>query len=142
MTTEQQQAVSDERTTAMRQALEWYDNGNENREEFKEMIRQIIKQQPAYRAVKTVHEGKPYYVSEPERPAAEPVAYVRDGENIGYMYTQIKPAAQWVGLTDEDVDYIANEHATLQGAIRAIEAKLRAVNGFSCSATEKNGGAA
>jgi hypothetical protein len=34
----------------------------------------------------------------------------------------------WVGLTDEDVDLIANKHATLQGAIWAIEAKLKEKN--------------
>jgi len=34
----------------------------------------------------------------------------------------------WVGLTDEDVDYIADTYATLQGAIRAIEAKLKEKN--------------
>jgi predicted RNA binding protein with dsRBD fold (UPF0201 family) len=34
----------------------------------------------------------------------------------------------WVGLTDEEVDFIANKHATLQGAIWAIEAKLKEKN--------------
>jgi hypothetical protein len=38
------------------------------------------------------------------------------------------PKREWVGLTDEEVDYIADEHSTLQGAIRAIEAKLRSKN--------------
>lgn len=40
------------------------------------------------------------------------------------------PMVMWRDATVEDLsDYYA-----------AIEAKLRAVNGFSCSATEKNGG--
>ena len=39
-----------------------------------------------------------------------------------------RDATAWVGLTDEEVDYIADEHATLQGAIRAIEAKLKEKN--------------
>ena len=38
------------------------------------------------------------------------------------------PKREWVGLTDEDVDYIADKYATLQGAIRAVEAKLRSKN--------------
>jgi hypothetical protein len=38
------------------------------------------------------------------------------------------PQRTWVGLTDEDVDLIANKHATLQGAIWAIEAKLKEKN--------------
>jgi hypothetical protein len=52
--------------------------------------------------------------------------FVCDGSGV----TNTPPAAQrqWVGLTDEEVDHIADEHATLQGAIRAIEAKLREKN--------------
>ena len=37
----------------------------------------------------------------------------------------------WIGLTDDDVDYIADKYASLQGAIRAIEAKLKQNNGFN-----------
>ena len=44
------------------------------------------------------------------------------------LYTTPQPQREWVGLTDEDVDYIADEYATLQGAIRAIEAKLKEKN--------------
>ena len=59
-----------------------------------------------------------------------------------------KPAAQWVGLTDEELHKLWRESPFrgsggqmdwfTEGA-RVAEAKLRAVNGFSCSATEKNG---
>ena len=43
-------------------------------------------EQPAYRAVKTWHDGKPVYVA--EQPAQqEPVAYVRNEENPCYMST-------------------------------------------------------
>jgi len=44
------------------------------------------------------------------------------------LYTTPQPQREWVGLTDEEVDYIADEYSTLQGAIRAIEAKLRSKN--------------
>jgi hypothetical protein len=39
-----------------------------------------------------------------------------------------EPQREWVGLTDEEIDVIADEHGTLQGAIRAIEAKLKEKN--------------
>lgn len=39
--------MNSKQTAAMRQALEWYGSGNENREEFKQMIQQILEQQPA-----------------------------------------------------------------------------------------------
>ena len=55
-----------------------------------------------------------------------------------YVPTGRQPAPQrsedtmqqkpWVGLTDEEVDFIADKHATLQGAIWAIEAKLKEKN--------------
>jgi len=48
---------------------------------------------------------------------------------------ELAPHQPWVGLTDDDVDYIADEYASLQGAIRAIEAKLKQKNGY---AEEKN----
>ena len=43
-------------------------------------------------------------------------------------HTTPQPQREWVGLTDEEVDYIADEYSTLQGAIRAIEAKLKEKN--------------
>jgi hypothetical protein len=53
---------------------------------------------------------------------------------------------KWVGLTDEEIYAASKETYFAQKPVaafaRAIEAKLRAVNGFSCSATEKNGGQA
>jgi hypothetical protein len=48
-------------------------------------------------------------------------------EYLRRLYTT-PPQRTWVGLTDEDVDLIANKHATLQGAIWAIEAKLKEKN--------------
>jgi|DEB3_MinimDraft_2_1074329.scaffolds.fasta_scaffold40785_2 hypothetical protein len=44
------------------------------------------------------------------------------------LYTTPQPQREWVGLTDDEVDYIADEYSTLQGAIRAIEAKLKEKN--------------
>ena len=39
-----------------------------------------------------------------------------------------KTQRTWVGLTDEEVGYIADEYATFLGALRAIEAKLKEKN--------------
>jgi hypothetical protein len=35
---------------------------------------------------------------------------------------------EWQGLTDADYDLICDNHSTLQGAVRAIEAKLKEKN--------------
>ena len=50
--------------------------------------------------------------------------------NLAGIRADFEEALQrtWVGLTDEEVDFIANKHATLQGAIWAIEAKLKEKN--------------
>jgi len=53
--------------------------------------------------------------------------YKTSGEDRVPLYTT-PPQRTWIGLTDEEVDFIANKHATLQGAIWAIEAKLRSKN--------------
>lgn len=102
--------------------------------------------QPAYRAVKTYHEGKPWYVAQ-----QEPVAKVNDEGFIvetglllspdTLLYTT-PPAAQrtWVGLTDEQIwleyqrfwPFHLAEEPTLANDItefaRAIEAKLKELN--------------
>jgi hypothetical protein len=76
------------------------------------------------------------------------------------LYTT-PPAAQrpvaephkWVTLTDEQINELRQQYGVTSNGrgikeftyvrdfARAIEAKSRAVNGFSCDATEKNGGA-
>lgn len=111
--------------------------------------------QPDYRAVKTYHEGKPVYVSQPEQ---EPVAWrnaaVRIGEELSsvgpdgyYNMTaqqwldwamEQKPRGKnslaqplqrpWVGLTDEKRDEILDIYLTAEGRARAIEAELKELN--------------
>ena len=58
--------------------------------------------QPDYRAVKTYHEGKPVYVSQPERP--------------------------WVGLTDEQRSQLVTLHHGWNEYGQAIEAALKEKN--------------
>lgn len=86
--------------------------------------------QPDYRAVKTYHEGKPVYVSQPEQ---EPVAFISPGGHIHYdpyldsvpLYTT-PPKHPWVGLTDDERANCWRLSAK-QSAIN-IEAKLKELN--------------
>ena len=86
--------------------------------------------QPDYRAVKTYHEGKPVYVSQPEQ---KPVAFISPGGHIHYdpyldsvpLYTT-PPKHPWVGLTDDERANCWRLSAK-QSAIN-IEAKLKELN--------------
>ncbi len=69
------------------------------------------------------------YLRESIIPLIEQVLVKKLGQAMTFAAEElIQPKRQWVGLSDEEVDYIADEYATLQGAIRAIEAKLRNKN--------------
>ena len=114
--------------------------------------------QPDYRAVKTYHEGKPVYVSQPEQ---EPVAWrnaaVRIGEELSsvgpdgyYNMTaqqwldwamEQKPRGKnslaqplqrpWVGLTEQEVTAIDRKYYRRMGPqefSKEIEAKLKEKN--------------
>ena len=93
--------------------------------------------QPDYRAVKTYHEGKPVYVSQPEQ---EPVAWfstLPDGRlsikivgkptegNWEPLYTT-PPKRPWVGLTDEDIAYAYTLEKKF--AMQYVDAKLKEKN--------------
>jgi hypothetical protein len=93
-----------------------------------------------YRAVKTYHEGKPVYVSQPEQ---EPVAW-RDRTYGTLMHQEwldadplytTPPQRTWVGLTDEEIDYLYVEHrgdggptAICEQFAKAYEAYLKEKN--------------
>jgi hypothetical protein len=81
-------------------------------------------------------------MAEEEQPEQEPVAsiYVTIGGDREFddwrcplpvgtnlLYTH-PPRREWRGLTDADYDLICDNHSTLQGAGRAIEAKLKELN--------------
>ena len=84
--------------------------------------------QPDYRAVKTYHEGKPVYVSQPEQ---EPVAWevgVVNGVVTRRLASPTSPPKRpWVGLTDEEIEE-AYAKPTLRKMYQAIEAKLKELN--------------
>jgi len=91
--------------------------------------------QPDYRAVKTYHEGKPVYVSQP---AQEPVGKwtgkeIEWSENPyklkqgQFMYTT-PPQRPWVGLTDEEREYWIGCNTTKQALARAIDNALKEKN--------------
>ena len=100
--------------------------------------------QPDYRAVKTYHEGKPVYVSQPEQ---EPVGWqYREANDDGTWrawsgcdkrlaedhWRQVRaiytapPKRPWVGLTDEEIEN--GMCMSIQKTCRAIEATLKEKN--------------
>ena len=109
-------------------------------------IKQVIElydspEQPAYRAVKTWHDGKPVYVAEQPAQEQEPFGYFK-AEPFGWtdcaetdegaiaLYERPQPAQPskpWVGLTSEDKVEIlrANGEAAV---LILTEAKLREKN--------------
>ena len=79
--------------------------------------------QPDYRPVKTYHEGKPVYVSQPEQePVEDVVAYHSDGTRT----VRIAPKRPWVGLTEEEASW-CQAPSTIQ-TWKRIEAKLKEKN--------------
>ena len=109
--------------------------------------------QPDYRAVKTYHEGKPVYVSQPEQ---EPVAWEQFYPDIGKPQlgqepvafsclrcvtpkkcavhgcspntwpSEFSPKRPWVGLTNNEIEDCME--MSIQKTCRAIEAKLKEKN--------------
>ena len=75
-----------------------------------------------------------------EQPEDEPFGYFqysmhmdawvqnRDNNKGAAFYTRPQPAAQWVGLTDEEVAYIADSEWE-EAFVRLVEAKLKEKNG-------------
>ena len=84
--------------------------------------------QPDYRAVKTYHEGKPVYVSQPEQ---EPVAWevgVVNGVVTRRLASPTSPPKRpWVGLTDEQREACTQSPFT-EDNYDDIEAKLKELN--------------
>ena len=93
--------------------------------------------QPDYRAVKTYHEGKPVYVSQPEQ---EPVVFIEskadnecadayaDGWNacVHAHKDTTPPKRPWVGLTDEEIAYAYTLEKKF--AMQYVDAKLKEKN--------------
>ena len=56
----------------------------------------------------------------------------RCGKKLGTEVTDIHTCTpirkEWVGLTDEDINYIEKEYITSKGIIRATELKLKEKN--------------
>ena len=77
---------------------------------------------------------------EKQQPADEPFGYFqysmhmdawvqnRDNNKGAAFYTRPQQAAQWVGLTDEEVAYIADSEWE-EAFVRLVEAKLKEKNG-------------
>lgn len=92
---------------------------------------------PATKAITAIKEAL-------AQPKHEPVAWMHPDKYKTYFTTDpsedlllngywtplytTPPQRPWIGLTGEEVGLIADEYSTLQGAIRAIEAKLKEKN--------------
>ena len=104
----------------------------------KAALREALAEQPAYRAVKTFHEGKPVYVA--EQPAPTFKEYERGF--IDGMQEQMRRSVDkavnamaqrtWVGLTDEEIEQGCKEswvtEQAWQSAVWWAEAKLKEKN--------------
>ena len=97
---------------ALKIALEWYDSGNEDRNEYQIMIESILAQ-----------------------PEQEPVAWwsaklgvfdEKHFDQLQPLYTT-PPKREWVGLTDEEMQALWDRYAHME-MMRAIEAKLKEKN--------------
>jgi hypothetical protein len=101
-------------------------------------LREALAEQPAYRAVKTYHAGKPVYVA--EQPAQEPAAWYRDEDGIRMYYDTkywadstplyTSPPAQrtWIGLTDEEEVELWESTDSDWELMKRTEAKLKERN--------------
>jgi hypothetical protein len=79
-------------------------------------------------AVKAYESGQGVVLVEKPYPHYEPVACLPPTPISENALNTDPPQRTWVGLTDEEVGLIADNYSTLQGAIWAIEAKLKAKN--------------
>lgn len=101
------------------------------------------KPQPDYRAVKTYHEGRPVYVSQPEQepktyallypqaeyvaiPEQEPVERLRFHSDMSISFAP--PKRPWVGLTDEEFDEIWRMDLNNKDIMDKTIAKLKELN--------------
>ena len=116
---------------ALKLALDWYDSGNENPDDFANMIKQVIalshapevREQPAYQEpvawmsahrFEELRQGFTVMTTLTKQKAFE--------DDVGiYTSPQSKP---WVGLTLDDHIELAKAVAVNKHQIRAIEVKL------------------
>ena len=105
--------------------------------EVRDALQKALTEQPAYRAVKTFHEGKPVYVA--EQPAQqEPVGWWDDKlgffaekhfDQLRPLYTSPPAQRTWVGLTIEEIASCCIESTTTQLSFaQELEAKLKEKN--------------
>jgi len=128
---------------ALKLALDWYDSGHEDREEFQAMIENLLAtptQEPVAWQIHPFDYGighKGVYARTDRLEQVE--IWKRKGWTVQPLYTHPSPAAQrpWVGLTDEQRNdcikfpqrnLLARDGTTSQRIARAIEAKLKELN--------------
>jgi len=114
---------------ALKLAMDWYDSGNENPDDFANMIKQVIalshapevREQPAYQEPVAWMWKDGTVTTDPDR---------ADGTWIP-LYTSPPASKPWVGLSTDEIYDMYNEprsDAEMVEFARAIEAKLREKN--------------
>ena len=97
-------------------------------------IKQALAQEKALQALHDENERLGLYKDAYGQPEPEPVVnychecLTYNGHQEECSHYTSPPKREWQGLTGDEIDYIADEYATLQGAIGAIEAKLKEKN--------------
>jgi len=104
---------------------------------LRQAIEQAEKQEPV--AVCEYCEKERPVIHAPAAPVQDPVAWVADGilmkigipeKYTGYLYTTPQPQREWVGLTDEEVQFVYADsgYNDIEMFAAAIEAKLKEKN--------------
>ena len=118
--------------------------GNYDKQELDKAITAIKEAlaQPDYRAVKTYHEGKPVYVSQPEQEPVAWMVYTQEGQSVYVtdnptdlqesqralpLYTT-PPQRPWVGLTENEIEYWIGCNTSKPALVRAISKALKEKN--------------
>lgn len=144
--------MTEQQLAAMKQALAYIEANTYGGDDAKQLMDALRT------AIEQAEKQEPFGYVDPDslvwkHRQSETVVKITRKPQIGYGFSHpvysAQPAAQrqWVGLSEDEVAVLMMEawgcaSIAPQSApkfARAIEAKLRAKNGFSCDATEKNG---
>jgi hypothetical protein len=134
----------DKKTEALKLAQDWYDSGNENHDDFANMIKQVIAlaEQPAqqepvaywtdlWKEADEIVRGKTMWKRFIDgTPLANDIAvWMAD---FAQQHTSPQPSKPWVGLTEEEVVRVCvplgAAMLSFTEVARAIEAKLKEKN--------------
>jgi len=114
---------------ALKLALDWYDSGHEDREEFQAMIENLLATPVQPVAFEEWHSAN--YVQTLEKYGdSYKNMHVRNRWQGWLGAKSTPPATQrhWVGLTDERVRQLCGSVPSMKAAVREAEAELKELN--------------